>query len=63
MRLTNKKIEILRVSIANVLNNVLEWQIEEIKFIGNGVNNAVFSIREKNLLLELLGEKKKTRTI
>ncbi|MBK3493539.1 phosphotransferase [Viridibacillus sp. YIM B01967] len=49
MRLTNKKIETLRVSIANVLNNVLEWQIEEIKFISNGVNNAVFLIREKNL--------------
>ncbi|WP_075617897.1 aminoglycoside phosphotransferase family protein [Paenisporosarcina indica] len=48
MRLTNNKIETLRISIANVLNS-LEWQIVEMKFIGNGVNNAVFLIKEKNL--------------
>lgn len=48
MELTNKKIENLRVTIANVLHNVLEWQIDDLKFIGNGVNNAVFLIKEKN---------------
>ncbi|WP_177184521.1 aminoglycoside phosphotransferase family protein [Psychrobacillus sp. OK032] len=49
MSLTNNKFETLRISIANVLNNVLLWNIGEIKFIGNGVNNAVFLIKEKNL--------------
>ncbi|MFJ8063666.1 aminoglycoside phosphotransferase family protein [Psychrobacillus sp. NPDC096426] len=48
MRLTNNKIETLRISIANVLNNIMKWQIVEIKFIGNGVNNAVFLVKEKN---------------
>jgi aminoglycoside phosphotransferase (APT) family kinase protein len=48
MRLTNKKIEKLRFTIFNVLQNVLHWQIEELKFIDNGVNNAVFLIKEKN---------------
>lgn len=49
MKLTNKKIEVLRISIGNVLNNVLEWKIDEIKFSGSGVNNAVFQVKEKNL--------------
>lgn len=48
MRLTNNKIEKLRRTIFNVLQNVFHWQIEELKFIDNGVNNAVFLIKEKN---------------
>ncbi|MGP9044008.1 aminoglycoside phosphotransferase family protein [Cytobacillus kochii] len=49
MGLTNKTIEKLRLDIDNVLNKRLNWQIEEINLIGNGVINAVFLINEKNL--------------
>ena len=49
MELTNNKIEYLRENITNVLNNTLEWQSDELKFIGNGVNNAVFLAKEKDL--------------
>ncbi len=49
MNLTIKKIESLKSSIANVIKNSLLWKVDEIKFIGNGVNNAVFLIEEKDL--------------
>ncbi|TQR20599.1 phosphotransferase [Psychrobacillus vulpis] len=49
MILTNNTIEKLSMSILNVLNKRLDWQIEEISFIDNGVVNAVFLINEKNL--------------
>ncbi|WP_313892369.1 phosphotransferase [Psychrobacillus sp.] len=47
--LTNRKIEMLRTKINNVLNNELKWKIGEVKFLGNGVVNAVFLINEENL--------------
>lgn len=49
MELTNNKIEYLSENITNVLNNTLEWQSDELKFISNGVNNAVFLAKEKDL--------------
>lgn len=49
MKLTNRKIEQLRLSISNVLNNIYDWKVKEIKFINSGVNNAVFLIKEKNM--------------
>ncbi|MEH7342348.1 aminoglycoside phosphotransferase family protein [Bacillus sp. JJ1532] len=49
MNLTKVKIEELLISIHHVLTNHLNWKVDEISFLANGVINAVFLVKEKNL--------------
>ncbi|MBY0121978.1 phosphotransferase family protein [Bacillus sp. S/N-304-OC-R1] len=49
MTLTNLQIEELKASIHHVLRNKFDWAIDEISFFANGVINAVFLVKEKNL--------------
>ncbi|KAB2334547.1 aminoglycoside phosphotransferase family protein [Cytobacillus depressus] len=49
MNLTNVKIEELKSKIRYVLTNKLNWKINEITFLANGVINAVFLVKEKHL--------------
>lgn len=49
MTLTNLQIEELKASIHHVLRNNFEWSVDETSFFANGVINAVFLVKEKNL--------------
>jgi hypothetical protein len=49
VRLTSQRIEELRNNILKVLNYEFNWMVDDIEFVNNGVVNAVFLIKEKNL--------------